>query len=1148
MQQAWDRTSSTESVKKGQTKMLGKGQSGGYPPETTSELLQSISAVPVDSSDKKGLQVGSQLQGGVQAGPQQQNQQLLLTPASLQLAQLQAQLTLHRLKLAQGSNTATAATVLNQVLSNVAMSQPLFNQLRTSTMVGNPQGTFPTGVLSFPSSNSALGALASGGFNQNPGNVRMNHPGGGGTVGQQGAEYGKKSGSAYPSDTDRRLQYNLAGGTSAASAAAGDGEYSVINTQAKNMNNVGFQRDFYGCDMLGQQTGFGVNEQNMNVYNSTGHKEQWKGPTNLSHTGKLDMVSNAANVWTAAGQPIRSRTELYNPEEPTPDPKFNPSSGISSFGSSGIQGFGGYQPLHGSEETLSSGARTLQPYQVNDYHAVTPTQLPHQCSICDKKVYNLKDWDQHVKGKLHLQNRMLYTNESSAAVSAGAVHYTVGRPSDGGLNTGGTNSMVYSTASQDVSSGANTSYLPAAAMKTYPLSDTGFASHQPESKPFPPRKATAGRVVHICNLPEGSCTENDVINLGIPFGKVTNYILMRSTHQAFLEMAYVEAAQAMVQYYQLTPAMINNQKLLIRMSKRYKELQLKKPGKDVQSIIQDISSQRERDEMQELEHYMPERARSRSPISRSLSPHSHSPSFTSCSSAHSPQGAPCRGPERGSNGMGPRRGSWDWSSHLRRGEDERERDDPWRNGGSVDDDRPNGRAADRRKAYQKPLDHISSRSADERGGGGGGGEGMRGNRDWHPRGSPQGMSFNSYRNMDDDFYMKEQMYKSDKPPRPLYQRHDAKAKRRDAGDYHSRSRHSEFEMTEEPLRRTLEDKRQSSPGRGRSKKTSRRHTTVEKHERENASENTDRQSKEKSVSPQRSDKPKDATECSKDRETVKEWESGDDTDEECWYPKNMEELVTVDEVGGEDDSIIEPDLPELEKYASCPKESAEEEAVEEHILQPSSSSLETQAISNEKSDQEKCCEDVGDQAGTSVAENVLTATSPEDQKLQSPQCPVAPALPVTNLSDFPSEEFKAALEEACLEDKITKSGPSEASVENDIYGSEDNKTLEVGHVTETINDGVQHKDESLTKEIENPSPSLEQDKAVSEHSIPLGVEFIVPRTGFYCKLCGLFYTSEDTAKTTHCRSTVHYRNLQKYLSQLAEESLAGALAEPSAVQ
>ena len=56
---------------------------------------------------------------------------------------------------------------------------------------------------------------------------------------------------------------------------------------------------------------------------------------------------------------------------------------------------------------------------------------------------------------------------------------------------------------------------------------------------------------------------------------ITIYSNFVFSHQAFLEMAYVEAAQAMVQYYQLTPAMINNQKLLIRMSKRYKELQLK---------------------------------------------------------------------------------------------------------------------------------------------------------------------------------------------------------------------------------------------------------------------------------------------------------------------------------------------------------------------------------------------------------------------------------------------------------------------------------------------------------------------------------------------------------------------------------------------
>lgn len=40
----------------------------------------------------------------------------------------------------------------------------------------------------------------------------------------------------------------------------------------------------------------------------------------------------------------------------------------------------------------------------------------------------------------------------------------------------------YQIVSTDVSSGASMSYLPATAMKTYPTPDTGFASHQPESK------------------------------------------------------------------------------------------------------------------------------------------------------------------------------------------------------------------------------------------------------------------------------------------------------------------------------------------------------------------------------------------------------------------------------------------------------------------------------------------------------------------------------------------------------------------------------------------------------------------------------------------------------------------------------------------
>lgn len=350
----------------------------------------SVSFVAFDRSGGGGVSDGGDnAVGGQAAGGVQQNQQLLLSPAGLQLAQLQAQLSLQRLKLAQQGNAAATATVLNQVLSNVAMSHPVFNQLRTSAVVGNPQGAFHAGVLGFPGSPSAFGTLVGGGFNQNQGNVRLNHPGGGGRVGQQGSDYSKKPSSPYPVDADKRLQYS-AEGTSAASAPAADGQYSAVNAPAQNMSSAGFQRDYNGHEMAGQAPGFKVGEHNRNLFSPAGHKEQWKGQASLSLTENLDRVSKAADVWTAAGPSYRSRMELYNPEEPTPDPKFNSSSGVSSFGPSEGQMFAGYQYLHGTGEALAAGSRTLQPGQVNDYHAVAPNQLPHMCSICNKKVYNLK--------------------------------------------------------------------------------------------------------------------------------------------------------------------------------------------------------------------------------------------------------------------------------------------------------------------------------------------------------------------------------------------------------------------------------------------------------------------------------------------------------------------------------------------------------------------------------------------------------------------------------------------------------------------------------------------------------------------------------------------------------------------------------------
>ncbi|XP_076355101.1 polypyrimidine tract-binding protein 1-like isoform X2 [Tachypleus tridentatus] len=56
------------------------------------------------------------------------------------------------------------------------------------------------------------------------------------------------------------------------------------------------------------------------------------------------------------------------------------------------------------------------------------------------------------------------------------------------------------------------------------------------------------RVVHVRNIPN-EAVETDIINLGIPFGRITNLLLLKGKNQAFLEMADERAASKMVNYY-----------------------------------------------------------------------------------------------------------------------------------------------------------------------------------------------------------------------------------------------------------------------------------------------------------------------------------------------------------------------------------------------------------------------------------------------------------------------------------------------------------------------------------------------------------------------------------------------------------------------
>ncbi|XP_042312316.1 RNA-binding protein 20 isoform X2 [Sceloporus undulatus] len=1138
---------------------------------------------------------------------------LLPSPASLQFAQLQAQLTLHRLKLAQTAvtNNPAAATVLNQVLSKVAMSQPLFNQLRHPSMFNTSQGhaggpgvtnsRFPPGGLHFPTQNTTLAAPAgtlgpvSNLQNQNPNTMVINPFGGviSQTPGQQAVvmglnktgissatggfyDYGKQ---LFPSDAEQCGQHGFAASGSH-SVPTSSGGRTYDGHFVKHDNQLGFQKEFYGATSKGQHTTaiqsltFSGDPHNCHqirtqkdeagpVIHETEANNQWENPSTFSSQNKHDIMPSTS-MWPSASVPYEIRSDLYNPEEPTPDTKFSTGTPLLfSRAKSSKQNFNNSRMRQQQEPvTPDLTVKSLQSHELNDFPSLAPVCFPHICNLCDKKVFDIKEWDQHIKGNLHIQKYMALSEKCMLSSAEGMLH------SSSPNNT----SVFHHSGSEDYPLNAGSGYNSA-----FGQTCSTFSS-MPPGVNLPEKKSSPGRVVHICNLPEGSCTENDVINLGLPFGKVTNYILMKSTNQAFLEMAYTEAAQAMVQYYKEKPAMINDDKLLIRMSKRYRELQLKKPGKNVAAIIQDIHSQRERDMLREADRYGPERPRSRSPISRSLSPRSHTPSFTSCSSPHSPLST-----NRTDWGNG--RDTWDQSPFSRReeerevfprrenGEDKRDRTDSW---------------VHERKHYLRHLDKLD---LEERV------EGTRSHREKYFRGSSPNAkgthNLPGHKSREEDYYRKPSKQKSDK-----YQKMTldtvSKCKRKEE----AKLREHKHSHSEDPVKEEASEQKSSKMYDNTKQKQSDKEKVKDADKRleeeasceaekvsvkqgkgsENEVENKDSHM-EDSTSPTNKQM-KETEDSVENSRKEKDWESGSEMEAETWYPANMEELVTVDEVG-EDDLIMEPDITDLEEIVTvgqkdqeCPVISALATNVEvknEHGKMNRNDDKPKEM--EEMSEEGKIGNFSGSESDNAPIKAYLNLDT-EEKPHKSPDCRPRRDPDCCNkerkINENTDSHFK--LDEQCV-----ASGPPKEELyqQNDMIDdykaiqpleSDSSKTMEMlaintqeetscgnqGQQRTQVNCRFQEMKTPNFPEVESKrsyfSPSWEQEDVFTELSIPLGVEFVVPRTGFYCKLCGLFYTNEDAAKTRHCRSTVHYKNLQRYLSQLAEENLKMTEKESSLTQ
>lgn len=79
------------------------------------------------------------------------------------------------------------------------------------------------------------------------------------------------------------------------------------------------------------------------------------------------------------------------------------------------------------------------------------------------------------------------------------------------------------------------------------------------------KTAQPTRVIHIRNIPN-EVSEAEIIHLGIPFGRVTNVLVLKGKNQAFLEMEEESSSVAMVNYFTNCAAQLRDRSVYVQFS------------------------------------------------------------------------------------------------------------------------------------------------------------------------------------------------------------------------------------------------------------------------------------------------------------------------------------------------------------------------------------------------------------------------------------------------------------------------------------------------------------------------------------------------------------------------------------------------------
>ncbi|XP_078267397.1 matrin-3-like isoform X2 [Rhinoraja longicauda] len=685
----------------------------------------------------------------------------------------------------------------------------------------------------------------------------------------------------------------------------------------------------------------------------------------------------------------------------------------------------GPSPSRGQERSLferKRGSPSLS--NINDYHGFLPAMFPHLCSLCDVTVHSVKEWNQHKHEPAHKRRCLLLLEI-----------YPQWVPDD-------VPSSRNNPASRQSNLAPDAATAILAAIRQLDALDPhgGNRKGQMQNK-----RNTAmdepGRVLHMTELPKGKCKVKDILKLAQPFGIITKYLLLNTKSEGFVEMVTSGQAQTAVAFYSVKPAILYGKKVRVDMSHKYKEIDLKQKQ---------------------------ERSGGRVALLQNLPPSGYSDADVvkiGTSFGTVLNYIVMRLRNQAFLEMESKKCMVDMVKHYKK--------TPLIfRGRKVTVD-----ASQKYKTLvlKKPSIKVQELLKEQD-------EADRRRRRSH---SPP--------------FKKKQPSKSKIPPKADGDKGEQRTseslpsseiKANVAGDTEQEIKSERKEVSQEEAIAVVESdvEQEENIGEGLCTSESGSETDQEGllnepgHEMEasNSVKPDSKMDMELNM-PDTSETTEQAPVIEKSK--INQQISSQELKEEC-FPENIDEFVTVDEVGDVEAGNL--DLEDLTSSADNISKLETDDA---------DASIVTEKSEDTKEQKEEDVDKPKRKRGRKRGKNIKTKRGEQSDKKDS------------------GEETEVKQEVEVTENKM------DADVKSEMQGEKTTTCVEP---------------ESKRARSRSPTPD-EYRLGPYQPNNPVGLDFVVPKTGYYCTLCCLFYTKEEVAKKTHCGSLPHYQKLKKILDKQAED-------------